>query len=130
MSNDKSGTREDEQRKHEEAPLLHGSPVEGRTEAHLFQDTQDLEPGRRPETAERVGSAPSIDEQNAKSDFARWFRPSQFPADVRSLMRTAREEAAPDEVLEGLGRLDLDRRFETIGAVWDAVSERSSAKHT
>jgi hypothetical protein len=61
MSNDKSGPREDEQRKHEEAALVHGAPVEGRTEPRLRQDTEDLEPGRQPLTAQHAGGAAAAD---------------------------------------------------------------------
>jgi hypothetical protein len=37
MSNDKSGSREDEQREHEDEALVRGAPVERRTERHLHQ---------------------------------------------------------------------------------------------
>jgi hypothetical protein len=124
MSNDKAGPREDDQRKHEESGLLRDAAVDNRTEAHLFQDTQDLEPGRQPLTAGRAGNAPSIDEMNAKSDFARWFRPSELPTNVARLLQTAGDEGAPDEVLDALRRLEPERRFDTIGAVWDAVTSQ------
>jgi hypothetical protein len=122
MSGDKAGPREDEQRKHEDGPLVGGTPVEGRTDPHLFQDSQDLEPGRRPLTGEQVGNAPSIDEVNRKSDFARWLRPSELPTDARTLARTAADEGAPDWVRASREPLDPDRRFDTNGEAWEAAA--------
>jgi hypothetical protein len=122
MSNDKANPREDEQRKHEEASLVRGAPVDGRTERRSPQDTEGVAPGRRPATAERQGAAPSIDEVAQRSDFARWFRPSELPTSAGALARTAASEGAPDWVLDTVRRLDPDRRFSTIAEVWDAAA--------
>jgi hypothetical protein len=124
VTNDKTSWREDEQRKQEDQPLVRGAPLEGRTEPYLSQDTQDLEPGRRPLTAEPAGGAPSIDEVDQQSDFARWFRPSELPAAAPSLLRTAREEGAPECVIEALEPLDPTRCFATISEVWRASRGR------
>jgi hypothetical protein len=124
MRNDKSGPREDNLRKQEVEALVRGEPIEGRTDRRLQEDSAGIEPGRRPITAEPAGSGPSIDDINRKSDFGRWLRPSEFPADASTLVATATEEGAPDWVLEALASLPGDRRFATIGEAWAAVDER------
>jgi hypothetical protein len=116
-----NGPLHDDQLEHEVHGLVTGSPIEGRDDDHLQQDVGDLEPGRRPLTDEAVGNAPSIEEMNRKSDFTRWLRPSDFPADAGTLATVARDEYAPDWVQDALDHLDHDRRFDTMGDVWDAV---------
>jgi hypothetical protein len=116
-----NGPIQDEQLEHELHGLVTGSPVAGRDDDHLQQDVGDLEPGRQPLTGEAVGNAPSIDEINRKSDFTRWLRPSDFPGDAATLATVARDEYAPDWVQEALDGLEGDRRFSTMGEVWDAV---------
>lgn len=69
---------------------------------------------------------PAEDEQR-KREFTRWFRPSDMPADVRTLARSAATEGAPDEVLRALLRLDSSRWFASVGELWDAVTVTPSS---
>jgi hypothetical protein len=118
---DKSSPRLDEQRKHEDQNLVEGAHVPGRDDDHLQEGIGRIEPGRQPLTAESVAGQPSIDERNERADFARWLRPSELPTTAAHLSETARDEGAPDWVVEALEELPGDRTFETIGAAWDAV---------
>lgn len=120
--NDKSSPRADEQRKHELSGFVQGQPVARRDDEHLQEEIGHLEPGRRPLTAEAVGDEPSIDETFDRSEFARWFRPSELPATVAQIRETAQDEGAPAWVIEALDGLDAGQRYDTIGEVWEAAS--------
>lgn len=121
--NDKTSPRADEQRKHELSGFVQGQPVARRDDAHLQEELGHLEPGRRPLTSEPDADGhPSIDETFDRSEFARWFRPSDMPTTVGQLKQTAQDEGAPAWVVEALDGLDPAQRYDTIGDVWEAAS--------
>ena len=124
--NTKHGARLDEQLKHETDSLTHGAPVESRVEewreaepAGEDQPIPDarLVGGRDP----GVGNGLSPDEVEARAELARHLRPSAFPANRTVLMSVAREEQAPEAVLDALRQLPDGREYENMQAVWTAL---------
>jgi len=120
-----STPREDDQRSQEEAGFVTGAPVDERDEAHRQQapgdGEPDLEPGHRPETAERDASGSSIDERMLRSDFARWITPSELPATAAHLADQTETAGAPGWVVAALRALPADQELATIGDAWDAA---------
>src|SRR4051812_19407057 len=109
--------RVDEQLEHEVQSFVQGTPAPHRDDDRLQEEIGRLEPGRQPRTAEPLGDHPSIDETFDRAEFARWFRPSDFPCSVEQMRETAVDEGAPSWVIAALDRLDGSRRFPTIGEV-------------
>jgi hypothetical protein len=105
---DKHSPRLDEAMEHEVDSLTSGSPVEARSaEGRRQEDLPDL--AREP--------------VDVRADLAASVAPAEWPADRDTLVRTAREEHAPDDVLALLEDLPRgDRRYENLQAVWDAVT--------
>lgn len=111
---DKHGPRTDEELKAETRSMEQGAPVSSRAEE--FRETE----GEPPEPPPASGEA---GEARHRSEVARHLRPSTFPATREQLVEDARDSGASDEVLEELGRLPSDTRFETVEAVWEALGE-------
>ena len=55
------------------------------------------------------------------SRFGRYIGRSALPGDRAALIRSARDLAAPDDVLEALGRLPGNTTYQTVTEVWRAV---------
>lgn len=91
------------------------------------EDLQPELPGGDETTDVRVppGSeapnGPDPDAVHDRSELARWLQPSRFPADALALVRSAREDGAPDAVLAELAALPADVHYETVGEVWRAL---------
>ncbi len=76
----------------------------------------------------RPGGAPAPltgEELEARSSFGRWITRSVLPGDKADLVRVARREAAPEQVLADLERLPEGRTFETVYEIWDALGYRN-----
>lgn len=58
---------------------------------------------------------------DARSDIARYLGLSAFPGDRESLLTTARQNSAPDWVLNALSGLPEGQRFENVQAVVQAA---------
>jgi hypothetical protein len=56
----------------------------------------------------------------ARSELARHLRPSIFPADRAAVLECARDEDAPEAMLDRLAELP-DRKFVNVEAVWEAL---------
>jgi hypothetical protein len=72
----------------------------------------------------RPGGAPgdlTADEAEARSELGRYLELSALPGDRAALLRTARDNQAPDGVLDELDRLPPDQTFETVNQVWAAL---------
>jgi hypothetical protein len=122
MRNDKHSPLVDDEVAHRLQGFVQGAPVPTRDDSRLDEELGDLEPGHRPELDDHVAGQPSIADQQRRADFARWLRPSDFPATVAVVTATAIEEGAPEWVLDALSTLDPDAAYDTIGAVYDATS--------
>lgn len=116
---------EDDQRKHETEGLVDGAPVMERDDRHLQEAVStegELVMGaHRPLTAMPAGDEVSVDETNKLADFARWFRPSDFPTTAGSLAGSARAEFAPAWVVDAVDDLDEHLTFETVRELWEAT---------
>jgi hypothetical protein len=108
------GPRLDDEMAHEVESLTHGAPVEARVDEYRsFEDPADDEP--MPESL-LLGD----DETRARSDLARHLRPSIFPADVETLAQCARDEFAPDALVDALQSLPAGT-YQTTNEVWLAL---------
>lgn len=116
---------EDEQRKHEIEGLIDGAPVMERDERHLQEavavEGEMVTGAHRPLTASPVGDHESVDATNKLADFARWFRPSDFPTGAGSLAESARSAFAPAWVVDAVDQLDPARNFDSVKDLWDST---------
>lgn len=105
---DKHGPRMDEALDREVESLTEGSPVEARAaEGRRQEDMPDL----------------ARDPLDVRADLAASVAPTTWPADRETLVRTAREEHAPEDVVALLDDLPHgDRRYRNVQDVWDAVT--------
>jgi hypothetical protein len=105
--------------------LTRGAPHESRAEDdHLIEPLDDEQ-----------GSVlaglhdPAVDDEHvevvARSELARFVRPSSLPADGATLRSVAREEGAPDGVLAQLAALPAGTRFATVAEIWEALGHET-----
>jgi hypothetical protein len=119
----KHGPRLDEELDHDTRSLQQGSPVESRAEEERLQEG-DGETGPTPdEILETAGTDPDVDlaAVEARSQLARWLRPSAFPADRGGLLDAARGEQAPETIIEALERLPDGVTYDNVEQVWEAL---------
>ena len=70
-----------------------------------------------------VGGSPTgmtPEEREQRSRLGRYLRRSAFPADRAALITEARENEAPDDIVNTLRRLPEGTRFQTVAEVWAA----------
>jgi hypothetical protein len=126
---DRHNPRIDEELKHDTGSLLHGAPVESRSEESREQEgpadgeptpdallTGDAAPAASPDTL-------SHDEIEARAELARHLEPSVFPADRAALLASAQRQQAPAAVIERLSALP-DGTYDHLEAVWEALGGR------
>src|SRR2546423_9723661 len=90
--------RLDDEMKHEVGSILTGSPSESHVEEFREQE------GAADDEAVPDARITSSDVE-ARSELARRLRGSAFPADRETLLTVAREEQAPQHILDDLDRL-------------------------
>ena len=117
----KHNPRVDEQMVHESSGLLQGRSFgEGREEGFTHEAPEDdAGAGRRPEV-ELPDMPVQPDEVELRADLAASLRPSAFPATAADLRAVAREEHAPQPVLDLLDILP-DGTYQTVAEVWEAT---------
>jgi len=108
---DKHGPRLDDELKHEVAGLQQGAPVEPRAE-----EWRTPEPPDEDADEQAPGTA-----TEARSELARYLRPSRFPARREDLLTEAVDQNAPDEIVDRLRRLPGDVAFDNVADVWVAL---------
>ncbi len=118
---DKHTPRVDEEMGREGAAMETGQPHDSRAEEARrtegpADDERDASPAG-PLTSEGTGREGAV----ARADLARSLRPSTFPADREALVLTARDEEAPEPVIEALEGLPADRTFGDVEEVWKAL---------
>jgi hypothetical protein len=125
---DKQSPRLDESLKHDTDSLTRGAPVEARADDARTQEG----PGDDEPTPDALlvdgpdtGSDDALghDEIEARSELATYLRPSVWPADRAALIECARQQHAPESLLERLGDLP-DGTFDHTEAVWEALGGR------
>lgn len=107
---DKHGPRLDDEMKSEVSGLQQGEPIDPRAEEwHISEppeDDDELAPGT---------------ETEARSELARYIRPRRFPARREDLIVEAKEQNAPDEIVDLLSRLPAQASFTNVAEVWEAL---------
>jgi Protein of unknown function (DUF2795) len=117
------GPRLDDQLKHEEHALLHGSPDEGRGEPRRAEAPgpgDEASIGVRSDVAEPQGGAPSQRDIEARAALAACFPPSLFPARRDRLIEEAEGRFADEGLMVTLRDLP-DALYTTVGEVWAAI---------
>jgi hypothetical protein len=129
---DKHNPRVDEDLKHATESLTRGAPVESRAEESRQQEGpgegEPMPDSRLAGDEGAHGADMTFDEIEARSELARHIPGAAFPGDREALVAAARDQHAPDGVLEQLRRLP-DGSFDNVQAVWDALGGRSES-HT
>jgi hypothetical protein len=117
----KHNPRVDDQMVHESSGLLQGRTFgEGRAEGFSHESPEDdAGAGRRPEV-EIPNTPVQPDEIELRADLAACLRPSAFPGSADDLRAVAREEFAPQPVLDLLAILP-DGTYQTVAEVWEAT---------
>ncbi|HEX4493647.1 MAG TPA: DUF2795 domain-containing protein [Acidimicrobiia bacterium] len=117
--------RIDDEMAAETASLTHGAPVEAHAEEWRSQESPaDGEPA--PESVVEFAQAPvggGIDdnERRRRSELAAALPGHAFPGDRGRLLHAAEAEHAPEWVIDALGTLPIDTRFDTPQDVWSAL---------
>ena len=116
----KHGPQRDDELEREDREITHtGEPQQGPE----WRQTEPFnEPYSTPEdqmVGTPAGTTPS--DVYARTDIAVYLQPHKLPADRCTILDYARQEGAPDEVMDALGRLPADRIFHTIGEVVRAI---------
>jgi hypothetical protein len=118
------GPRVDDELAAESAALLHGAVVSGRDREDLEPEAPTAEeqlPVPAPGGPDADGVGPTHADVIARSELARWLLPSAFPATSAELATVARENEAPEAVVDALDGFRSPRRFETVGELWTAL---------
>jgi hypothetical protein len=123
---DKHNPRVDEEFVRETEAMERGAPVPSRSqEFREIEGAGDDEDSPDARLSGDRGLVPEEaldpDELEARSEIARHLEPSIFPADRETLLSSARDNSAPNSVLERLRRLPEETVFENVQGVWTAL---------
>ncbi|MBY8875755.1 DUF2795 domain-containing protein [Micromonospora sp. PLK6-60] len=85
------------------------------------------EPKTVPRGALRSGNPQgmSSDDVEARSRLGRFITMTALPGDREALLANARENQAPADIVDALGRLPEGTRYQTISEVWAALGHRN-----
>jgi hypothetical protein len=93
------------------------------------QELRELEPDdARIDLTQTQDGVLDDHEAAARTEVARFLKPSAFPARTDELIAAATDAFAPDEVLALLGTLP-DRLYDNMQEVWEALGGDVEAKH-
>ena len=117
----KHGPRLDEELERETESLVRGAPIESRVE----EEREKEGPGEEDHDVDvRTGPAGAFaDDVEARRELSRHLRPRAFPADRDSLVAEARENNAPEPVVELLAGLPGRVRFKTAHEVYAVLED-------
>jgi hypothetical protein len=113
-ASDKHAQRLDDALAADTRSVVQGAPIEARDRDERLQ-----EGGEAPEAAVRPSL--DLDDRDGRSELARHLRPSAFPGDRDALTAVARDEHAPEAVLDALGVLPEGVEFTNVEAVREAL---------
>jgi hypothetical protein len=124
-SSDRHGPRIDEDLRRLTQSVTRGAPVESRADEEREQEgPADDEPVPHSVIHRRdAGEGFEL-----RSEIARHLEPSAFPASRDDVIRVARRERAPAEVLRWLERLP-EGRYPNFEAVWEALGGRRERRN-
>ena len=124
----KHSPRVDEALAHEVDSLLHGSPEESRAQEGRLQEDPAVAPGRRFDEA-----IPGMDltdaEVEKRAELSRHLASARFPAGREELLAAARDDHAPDDLMQALHQLPAAVSFDTVQAVWQALGGNVEPPH-
>ncbi|MDP8975757.1 MAG: DUF2795 domain-containing protein [Actinomycetota bacterium] len=124
----KHSPRVDEALAHDVDSLLHGSAEESRAQEGRLQEDPAVAPGRRFDEA-----IPGMDltdaEVEKRAELSRHLAAARFPAGRDELLAAARDDHAPDDLMQALHQLPADQAFETVQAVWQALGGNVEPPH-
>ncbi len=125
----KHSPRVDEALAHDVDSLLHGSPEESRAQEGRLQEDPEVGPGRRFDEA-----LPGMELTDAdvaeRAELSRHLAAARFPAHRDELITVARQDHAPDDVMQALDQLPADQAFQNVQAVWRALGGHVEPPHT
>ena len=116
----KHGPQRDDEMEREDEEITHTAEPQPGPE---WRQTEPFnEPYNTPEE-QMVGTPAGITPSGVyeRADIAVYLQPHKLPADRVGILDSARQEGAPDEVLDALGRLPARTVFHTIGEVVRAI---------
>jgi hypothetical protein len=123
---DKHNPRVDEEFVRETEAMERGAPVPSRSEE--FREVEGAGDDEESPDARLSGDRGLVaedaldpDQLEARSEIARHLEPSIFPADRETLLSSARDNNAPNIVMERLRQLPEGKVFDNVQAVWTAV---------
>lgn len=125
--------RLDDEMAAETESLTRGAPVEAHAEEWAMAEPPgDGEPVPGSVVEFAVGDAASgaldENERRRRSELAVAIPPHAFPGDRGALVRAAEESDAPEWVIDALGTLPIDTRFDTSQDVWSALGGHREAR--
>ena len=128
---DKHSPRIDDDLKHEDASLTHGSGVEARSQdSRTEQDTDSLpNPADRADLQDVPGTTMTTDDVDDRSSLAMAVSSATFPADRSTLVEVAERAFAADEVVSRLQSLPAGKTFENFEAVWQSLGRHGEGRH-
>jgi Protein of unknown function (DUF2795) len=116
----KHGPQRDDELEREDREITHtGEPQPG-------PEWRQTEPFNEPQTTpeeQMVGTPAGMTPSgvNERADIAVYVQPHKLPADRAAILENARQEGAPDEVMDALGRLEGRTVYHTIGEIVRAI---------
>jgi hypothetical protein len=126
---DKHGSRLDDEMSDEVEALVRSGREPRAAESRSMEGAADGEPVtdfRTSSASEPTGpNTISAQEAEERGFLADNLDLRTFPADKETLIASAKEKFAPDEVVERLQALPSGRRFETVAEVWEALGGRT-----
>ena len=64
-----------------------------------------------------------------RAELSRHLAAARFPAGRDELLAAARDDHAPDDLMQALDQLPADQAFETVQAVWQALGGNVEPPH-
>ena len=115
--------RVDDQMAHETDALVHGAPDEGRTEGRRQEDIAPVDQSEVVPRHDLEPAAPGLDDSalDLRARIAAHLAAATFPATTEQLMEVARDDFAPQDVMQTLARLPAGETFEVVADVWRAA---------
>ena len=124
----KHSPRVDDALAHDVDSLLHGAAEESRAQEGRLQEDPAVAPGRRFDEA-----LPGMDltdaEVEKRAELSRYVAAARFPARRDELLAAARDDHAPDDVMQALDQLPPGQAFENVQAVWQALGGHVEPPH-
>ena len=124
----KHSPRVDDALAHDVDSLLHGAAEESRAQEGRLQEAPAVGPGRRFDEP-----LPGMDLTDAdvekRAELSRHLAAARFPAGRDELLAAARDDHAPDDLMQALDQLPADQAFETVQAVWQALGGNVEPPH-